>query len=431
MQRRDEWIDQVLSWKNDICDVIAQIEAISNNQNNILQLHLETHPSPFRPSPVLVQLLQNDRRRRSSSDLAASAKRKQQLKSADYLDRKFESEIRQHYELENAQNCGRWKQFHFQASEARRRLASGIERDFRQFCYQIGASPDEVLQPSERIEQLRQGDNQQKDDPASSTSNLATDASSTTISIEDTLRVHLAHEWVHQERFNIQEAFTNQTKKLQEDLDTFLDQQETRFSEERHKVLNASTEGHLQPENESTSVKHSRRKTSSHFESNTKRGMLVQTAPPLRIDPTDDGEDQVQMTASSKVRTGSRRTRSDVDKTQERLAELERRLQIRKEVAEAKRKDGMQWIGRQCAHLFAQLDCKETEARVVGMMLKEELKELGTLRGRVSEIVAILEKVSKISSGLPRLPSSNSANRFPQKIKKNNENKDVVQLNRK
>ncbi|KAE9216838.1 hypothetical protein PF004_g14345 [Phytophthora fragariae] len=400
MQRRDEWIDQVLSWKNDICDVIAQIEAISNNQKNILQLHLETHPSPFRPSPVLVQLLQNDRRRRSSSDLAASAKRKQQLKSADYLDRKFESEIRQHYELENAQNCGRWKQFHFQASEARRRLASGIERDFRQFCYQIGASPDEVLQPSERIEQLRQGDNQQKDDPASSTSNLATDASSTTISIEDTLRVHLAHEWVHQERFNIQEAFTNQTKKLQEDLDTFLDQQETRFSEERHKVLNASTEGHLQPENESTSVKHSRRKTSSHFESNTKRGMLVQTAPPLRIDPTDDGEDQVQMTASSKVRTGSRRTRSDVDKTQERLAELERRLQIRKEVAEAKRKD-------------------------------EELKELGTLRGRVSEIVAILEKVSKISSGLPRLPSSNSANRFPQKIKKNNENKDVVQLNRK
>ncbi|KAG6609359.1 uncharacterized protein IUM83_00654 [Phytophthora cinnamomi] len=270
MERGGEWIDHIHSWKHDISDAVAQIETISRNQKSMLQLHLETHPVlyfalqssletknhkqclqlPFQPSPVLVQLLQNDRRRRSGGILTVPTKqRKLQLKSADYLDRKFESEIRQHYELENAQNCGKWKQFHFQASGARRQLASGIERDFRQFCYQIGTSPDE-----------------------------------------------------------------------------------------------------------------------------------------------------------------------------ERLDELDRRLQIRKEVAENKRKEGMQWIARQCAHLFAQLDCKETEARVVAMVLDDEFADLGTLRTRISEIVTILEKLcneqnTKKSNGLPRLPSSKSEKRLQQKTK--------------
>jgi hypothetical protein len=56
------------------------------------------------------------------------------------------------------------------------------------------------------------------------------------------------------------------------------------------------------------------------------------------------------------------------------------------QAAEAKRKGGMQWIGRQCAHMFAQLDCKETEAKVVAMLLEEENTHLRALRRRVSEI---------------------------------------------
>ncbi|KAF1795357.1 hypothetical protein GQ600_14254 [Phytophthora cactorum] len=49
----------------------------------------------------------------------------------------------------------------------------------------------------------------------------------------------------------------------------------------------------------------------------------------------------------------------------------------------------MQWIGRQCAHLFAQLDCKETEATVVALLLKEEITQIDSLRDRVSEIVYV------------------------------------------
>lgn len=59
------------------------------------------------------------------------------------------------------------------------------------------------------------------------------------------------------------------------------------------------------------------------------------------------------------------------------------------QAAETKRKDGMQWIGRQCAHIFAQLDCKETEASIVALLMEEELTQIGTLRCRVSEIMYV------------------------------------------
>lgn len=70
-------------------DGITQVQNTANHEKNRLQLYLETHPLPFQPSPVLVQLLKNTRSHGSSSVLVASAKqRKQQMKSADYLDRK-------------------------------------------------------------------------------------------------------------------------------------------------------------------------------------------------------------------------------------------------------------------------------------------------------------------------------------------------------
>ncbi|KAL4169790.1 hypothetical protein KRP22_010702 [Phytophthora ramorum] len=390
MQRRTESIDPVHSWEQEICDAIKQVQAISHHEKNVLQLHLETHPLPFQPSPVLVHLLQNDRRRRSCSVLSTSAKhRKQQVKSTDYLDRKFESEIRQHYEVENAQKCGKWKQFHFQAAEARRQLAVGIERDFRQFCHQSGI---EMAQWGE--ERGHTKDNQESESLLSPTSSLTNDTTFTEISlsIEDSLRLHLAQEWVHQERFNIQEAFTNQTKKLQEDLDTFMGQQEAGFLEERQKVLDASSLQRSRPENDMT--KSNCTKTSSKFQSSTKRGMLLQTAPPLRVEPNGDGESrQLQWRGAT---AGAR-------------------------AAETKRKAGMQWIGRQCAHLFAQLDCKETEARVIALLTAEELTQLGTLRHRACEIAASNKLCQQIRSKeddcLPLIPGSNSSKRLQQQPK--------------
>ncbi|KAL4152008.1 hypothetical protein PRNP1_008943 [Phytophthora ramorum] len=301
----------------------------------------------------------------------------------------FESEIRQYYEVENAQKCGKWKQFHFQAAEARRQLAVGIERDFRQFCHQSGI---EMAQWGE--ERGHTKDNQESESLLSPTSSLTNDTTfmEISLSIEDSLRLHLAQEWVHQERFNIQEAFTNQTKKLQEDLDTFMGQQEAGFLEERQKVLNASSLQRSLPENDMT--KSNCTKTSSKFQSSTKRGMLLQTAPPLRVEPNGDGESrQLQWRGAT---AGAR-------------------------AAETKRKAGMQWIGRQCAHLFAQLDCKETEARVIALLTAEELTQLGTLRHRACEIAASNKLCQQIRSKeddcLPLIPGSNSSKRLQQQPK--------------
>ncbi|GMF22286.1 unnamed protein product [Phytophthora lilii] len=243
----------------------------------------------------------------------------------------FESEIRQHYELENAQNCGHWKKFHFHSSEARQQLATGIERDFRQFSRQIGVFTDERVMPNEHKDEER--DNQQNDDTAIPASLPASNSPSKMTPIEDVLRLHLVQEWVHQERFNIEEAFTNQTKKHQEDLSAFLDQQNAEFLEERQKVLSASSES---PLNVTKIAKQSRQKTSSHFQSNAKRGMLLQTAPPFRVESSKNEEEQGsrwrESTPGTRVLTSSRRVRSDVDETQEKLDVLARRLHIRKEV---------------------------------------------------------------------------------------------------
>ncbi|KAG7394222.1 hypothetical protein PHYBOEH_005477 [Phytophthora boehmeriae] len=100
--------------------------------------------------------------------------------------------------------------------------------------------------------------------------------------------------------------------------------------------------------------------------------MLVHTAPPLAIEPNVDEEERlVQSRATSVEKSRSRRTRSDVSETQQKLDNLQKRLQA----AEAKRKDGMQWIGRQCANMFTQLDCKETEAKVVALLVDEDLTQ--------------------------------------------------------
>lgn len=54
--------------------------------------------------------------------------------------------------------------------------------------------------------------------------------------------------------------------------------------------------------------------------------------------------------------------------------------------AEIKRKEGMDWIGRQCAHLFSQLDCRETEAKLVSLLLQQNQHETRALLSRIQQI---------------------------------------------
>lgn len=54
--------------------------------------------------------------------------------------------------------------------------------------------------------------------------------------------------------------------------------------------------------------------------------------------------------------------------------------------AEDQKKQGMTWIGRQCAHLFTQLDCKETEAKLVYLVMQQHESSTATLRNRVSSL---------------------------------------------
>lgn len=55
--------------------------------------------------------------------------------------------------------------------------------------------------------------------------------------------------------------------------------------------------------------------------------------------------------------------------------------------AESKRKDGIDWIGRQCAHLFSQLDSKEIEAKLLFMIQKQHQSETRALLKRIAKFV--------------------------------------------
>ncbi|KAG1693113.1 hypothetical protein DVH05_023893 [Phytophthora capsici] len=252
-------------------------------------------------------------------------------------------------------------------------------------------------------------DNQQSEFfPCGTSHDTSTQA---TMPLENTLQLHLAKEWVHQDRFNIQEAFTNQSKKLQEDLDVFLDQQETEFLKMRVKAQ--KVQSGVKSETKRTRSD----KASSQFLSNVKRSMLLHTV----------GQDERNM---------STHIESDIgDGEQDKLDELQRQLETCKEVAETKYKENMQWIGRQCVHLFAQLDSKETEAKVVAMMLQDELTQIGLLHHRLSVIVNALEdqchqQSDRKDSELPRLRSVSSEKHLSLKARKNTR-KQQIQVNKK
>jgi hypothetical protein len=46
----------------------------------------------------------------------------------------------------------------------------------------------------------------------------------------------------------------------------------------------------------------------------------------------------------------------------------------------------MQWIARQCAHMFSQLDCKEAEATLVTMLMQQNEDEATQLHRRVRSV---------------------------------------------
>lgn len=58
--------------------------------------------------------------------------------------------------------------------------------------------------------------------------------------------------------------------------------------------------------------------------------------------------------------------------------------------AELKRKESMRWISRQCAHLFSQLDCKETEARLVHVLTQQHVRDTQALHMRIEQLTQAL-----------------------------------------
>lgn len=169
------------------------------------------------------------------------------------------------------------------------------------------------------------------------------------------LRLQLTSDWIQQERFNIQEAFTNQTRKLQMDFQSCIAQLDDEFERERAKILGSSvsqcsaehqqcaTEGtttslmSVDVTRQSPSCKQTQQQTQmeKQFQSNTKRDMFVHTAPVM--DPRSGARAALQAlprTRSSSSKRSKHRA-NDTSETQKRLDALLARLQAAKEVRAA------------------------------------------------------------------------------------------------
>lgn len=53
----------------------------------------------------------------------------------------------------------------------------------------------------------------------------------------------------------------------------------------------------------------------------------------------------------------------------------------------------MAQIGRQCAHMFTQLDCKETEAKLAYLLASEDAQEMAALSRRAANLAYVLLEV--------------------------------------
>jgi len=230
----------------------------------------------------------------------------------------LEAEIWQHYELENAQHCASWKKLHLQSVETRRVLVDQIERDYSALCLGLqinscGVSASQQPDPAPAYAAFS------IEKPPSSGSDCVGEERE----IDEWLQAHLQQNWVAQERFNIQEAFTNQTRKLQADLDEYLEQLDADCKSERQRVL---TETSSMPVAAAAAAFIKKRQQHADvFKSDAQRKLLLQSTAAHSsaswIDPLVDGS-VVASAAHSQ----------DVSATNRKLDELQRRLQSLKEV---------------------------------------------------------------------------------------------------
>lgn len=162
---------------------------------------------------------------------------------------------------------------------------------------------------------------------------------------DDEFRLQLANDWIQQERFNIQEAFTNQTKKIQADFLTFLERLDQELEVERQKLLSSYSEAnHVRidqrlrtssslvqvQQKQQNSLHRGNQQLEKQFKSNAKRHMLVHTAPV--VDPSGASRGSSVLKSLNFRSSSSNNRRTDVSEMQQQLDQLQAQTQAMKEV---------------------------------------------------------------------------------------------------
>lgn len=381
-----EWIATINEWETRTKQAIKTSQEAFRHEKYCLQLHLEANPVPFRPSSILSHLIRSEQRRGIST-----RQQRQRAKSVEHLERKWESEIQQHYELESAQACVKWKKLHLHLINDRRLLSERIESEAKRLASALQLPVPDHSTDRESVTQYQHDDDDDEEAQA------------------EFHRLQVEAEWIHQERFNIQEAFTNQSKKMQADHKAFIDQLDGEFLVERQKILQQAppliaVDGSPQRRQQAKS-----RQFERQFKSNTKRHMLVQTAPVVELHTAD--QNKVFMTKPDADGSNAP-AHLDITVAQRQLQELEQRVATYKESADGRLKEGMQWIGRQCAHMFSQLDSKEAEAKLIEVLTRQNMDDAHALRGRVTSKASLLRAaIHSRTNNLPKVPARDASGR--------------------
>lgn len=224
----------------------------------------------------------------------------------------LEAELRQHYELVSVQNCAQWKKLHLHAVEARQKLEAQIETEYRGLCKRLKIDPDWTSKDEScpAIDPATRSIQPDAVRPANGTSNTSTTESSTHQTDKWSTMHHL-QSWVAQERFNIQEAFTSEAKKIQSDLTDYLQRLDADFAAERTQII-VSGDG--------AALSQVRTRDRKQHTSEQKRGLSRRSTMLLH--------------SGSSTPLPERRRRSDVSETNQQLDELKNQLQHLQQVQE-------------------------------------------------------------------------------------------------
>lgn len=224
------------------------------------------------------------------------------------------------------------------------KLAQQIECELQQLSKRLGVkytppvSDEEGLVESRMVEDFSTSSNQP---PCASTLVSNHD--------EDELRLQQASDWIQQERFNIQEAFTNQTKKVQADFQSFLERLDQEFEVECQRISSSYSEVNHAADDRRLKVSSSlgsgqkqqsvldrgNQQFEKQFKGNAKRPMLVHTAPVM--DPSGASRDSSLLKSLHFRNSNSSSNRkSDVSKMQQQLDNLQAQTQAMKEVRKSR-----------------------------------------------------------------------------------------------